>query len=64
MNFHISTSLISDFFLLNVFTLAGVKSIPEDAPAGRVLLRKEVLRLVINLSSSVGTKNHETSLLT
>ncbi|KAM7369438.1 hypothetical protein PAMP_013707 [Pampus punctatissimus] len=42
----------------------GVKSIPEDAPAGRVLLRKEVLRLVINLSSSVGTKNHETSLLT
>ncbi|XP_053195319.1 rapamycin-insensitive companion of mTOR-like [Scomber japonicus] len=42
----------------------GVKSIPEDAPAGRVLLRKEVLRLVINLSSSVGTKNHETNLLT
>nr|XP_046231656.1 rapamycin-insensitive companion of mTOR-like isoform X2 [Scatophagus argus] len=42
----------------------GVKSIPEGAPAGRVLLRKEVLRLVINLSSSVGTKNHETSLLT
>uniref|UniRef100_A0A8C7GUJ8 RPTOR independent companion of MTOR complex 2 n=1 Tax=Oncorhynchus kisutch TaxID=8019 RepID=A0A8C7GUJ8_ONCKI len=34
----------------------GVKSIPEDAPAGRVLLRKEVLRLVVNLSSSVGTK--------
>ncbi|XP_035524134.1 rapamycin-insensitive companion of mTOR-like [Morone saxatilis] len=42
----------------------GMKSIPEDAPAGRVLLRKEVLRLVINLSSSVGTKNHETNLLT
>ncbi|KAM9306697.1 rapamycin-insensitive companion of mTOR-like [Pholidichthys leucotaenia] len=42
----------------------GVKSIPEDASAGRVLLRKEVLRLIINLSSSVGTKNHETSLLT
>uniref|UniRef100_UPI0037E8DDC5 rapamycin-insensitive companion of mTOR-like n=1 Tax=Semicossyphus pulcher TaxID=241346 RepID=UPI0037E8DDC5 len=42
----------------------GVKSIPEDAPAGRVLLRKEILRLIINLSSSVGTKNHETSLLT
>ncbi|XP_071322284.1 rapamycin-insensitive companion of mTOR-like isoform X2 [Trachinotus anak] len=41
-----------------------VKSIPEDAPAGRVLLRKEVLRLIINLSSSVGTKNHEASLLT
>ncbi|XP_071770397.2 rapamycin-insensitive companion of mTOR-like [Centroberyx gerrardi] len=42
----------------------GVKSIPEDAPAGRVLLRKEVLRLVVNLSSSVGTKGNETSLLT
>ncbi|XP_041667185.1 rapamycin-insensitive companion of mTOR-like isoform X3 [Cheilinus undulatus] len=42
----------------------GVKAITEDAPAGRVLLRKEVLRLIINLSSSVGTKNHETSLLT
>ncbi|XP_034564894.1 rapamycin-insensitive companion of mTOR-like [Notolabrus celidotus] len=42
----------------------GLKSVPEDAPAGQVLLRKEVLRLIINLSSSVGTKNHETSLLT
>ncbi|XP_067106175.1 rapamycin-insensitive companion of mTOR-like [Osmerus mordax] len=42
----------------------GVKSIPEDAPTGRVLLRKEVLRLVIHLSSSVGTKGHETNLLT
>ncbi|KAK1788330.1 hypothetical protein P4O66_016775 [Electrophorus voltai] len=42
----------------------GVKTIPEDAPACRVLLRKEVLRLVVNLSSSVGTKSHETGLLT
>ncbi|KAK6322068.1 hypothetical protein J4Q44_G00068600 [Coregonus suidteri] len=42
----------------------GVKSIPEESPAGRVLLRKEVLRLVVNLSSSVGTKGHETNLLT
>ncbi|TTK94552.1 Rapamycin-insensitive companion of mTOR [Bagarius yarrelli] len=42
----------------------GVKTIPEDAPACRVLLRKEVLRLAINLSSSVGTKGHETGLLT
>ncbi|KAL0965688.1 hypothetical protein UPYG_G00284480 [Umbra pygmaea] len=42
----------------------GVKSIPEDALAGRVILRKEVLRLVVNLSSSVGTKGHETNLLT
>ncbi|XP_067087124.1 LOW QUALITY PROTEIN: rapamycin-insensitive companion of mTOR-like [Osmerus mordax] len=42
----------------------GGKGVPEDAPACRVLLRKEVLRLVINLSSSVGTKSHETGLLT
>uniref|UniRef100_A0A667WIT3 RPTOR independent companion of MTOR complex 2 n=1 Tax=Myripristis murdjan TaxID=586833 RepID=A0A667WIT3_9TELE len=40
------------------------KAIPEDTPACRVLLRKEVLRLIINLSSSVGTKGHETGLLT
>ncbi|CAJ0965597.1 unnamed protein product [Ranitomeya imitator] len=42
----------------------GGKSIPEDTPMCRILLRKEVLRLVINLSSSVGTKGHETGLLT
>ncbi|OCU02585.1 hypothetical protein XELAEV_18008346mg [Xenopus laevis] len=42
----------------------GGKSIPEDTPVCRILLRKEVLRLVINLSSSVGTKGHETGLLT
>ncbi|XP_056274171.1 rapamycin-insensitive companion of mTOR-like isoform X2 [Pseudoliparis swirei] len=40
------------------------KGISEDGPASRVLLRKEVLRLIINLSSSVGTKGHETGLLT
>uniref|UniRef100_A0A8C9YB40 RPTOR independent companion of MTOR complex 2 n=1 Tax=Sander lucioperca TaxID=283035 RepID=A0A8C9YB40_SANLU len=42
----------------------GSKAISEDGPASRVLLRKEVLRLIINLSSSVGTKGHETGLLT
>ncbi|KAG8456689.1 hypothetical protein GDO86_002466 [Hymenochirus boettgeri] len=42
----------------------GGKPIPEDTPVCRILLRKEVLRLVINLSSSVGTKGHETGLLT
>ncbi|KAL6466272.1 hypothetical protein MHYP_G00264050 [Metynnis hypsauchen] len=36
----------------------------EDGTACRVLLRKEILRLVINLSSSVGTKGNETGLLT
>uniref|UniRef100_A0A672JNX2 RPTOR independent companion of MTOR, complex 2 a n=1 Tax=Salarias fasciatus TaxID=181472 RepID=A0A672JNX2_SALFA len=44
--------------------LSGGKAISEDGPASRVLLRKEVLRLIINLSSSVGTKGHETGLLT
>ncbi|XP_077571303.1 rapamycin-insensitive companion of mTOR-like isoform X3 [Stigmatopora nigra] len=42
----------------------GGKPLSEDGPAPRVLLRKEVLRLIINLSSSVGTKGHETGLLT
>ncbi|KAF7668319.1 hypothetical protein LDENG_00018400 [Lucifuga dentata] len=42
----------------------GGKPISEDGPASRVLLRKEVLRLIIHLSSSVGTKGHETGLLT
>ncbi|XP_055488041.1 rapamycin-insensitive companion of mTOR isoform X1 [Leucoraja erinacea] len=40
------------------------KAVMDNKPACRVLLRKEVLRLVINLSSSVGTKGHETGLLT
>ncbi|XP_072527960.1 rapamycin-insensitive companion of mTOR isoform X2 [Salminus brasiliensis] len=44
--------------------LLGGKGISEDGPACRVLLRKEILRLVINLSSSVGTKGNETGLLT
>ncbi|XP_037537084.1 rapamycin-insensitive companion of mTOR [Nematolebias whitei] len=42
----------------------GGKALSEDGPASRVLLRKEILRLIINLSSSVGTKGHETGLLT
>uniref|UniRef100_A0A8C7YKJ5 RPTOR independent companion of MTOR, complex 2 a n=1 Tax=Oryzias sinensis TaxID=183150 RepID=A0A8C7YKJ5_9TELE len=48
----------------SVEVLWGGKAISEDGPASRVLLRKEVLRLIINLSSSVGTKGHETGLLT
>ncbi|MED6260656.1 hypothetical protein ATANTOWER_025512, partial [Ataeniobius toweri] len=42
----------------------GGKAISDDGPASRVLLRKEILRLIINLSSSVGTKGNETGLLT
>ena len=49
--------------LCGVFCQTG-KSISEDGPACRILLRKEVLRLIVNLSSSVGTKGHETGLLT
>ncbi|XP_020782271.2 rapamycin-insensitive companion of mTOR-like isoform X1 [Boleophthalmus pectinirostris] len=44
--------------------LDGGKSMSTDTPACRVLHRKEILRLIINLSSSVGTKNHESNLLT
>ena len=40
------------------------RALLDDAPACRPLLRKEVLRLIVNLSSSVGTKGHETGLLT
>ncbi|XP_073418744.1 rapamycin-insensitive companion of mTOR isoform X3 [Dendrobates tinctorius] len=50
--------------LVSEYSRLGGKSIPEDTPMCRILLRKEVLRLVINLSSSVGTKSHETGLLT
>uniref|UniRef100_UPI00398E897F rapamycin-insensitive companion of mTOR isoform X1 n=2 Tax=Pristiophorus japonicus TaxID=55135 RepID=UPI00398E897F len=48
----------------SVDIVIGGKPVMDDTPACRVLLRKEVLRLVINLSSSVGTKGHETGLLT
>lgn len=51
-------------YILYVCKYLGGKAISEDGPASRVLLRKEVLRLIINLSSSVGTKGHETGLLT
>ncbi|XP_076854812.1 rapamycin-insensitive companion of mTOR isoform X3 [Brachyhypopomus gauderio] len=44
--------------------LLGGKVISEDGPVCRVLLRKEIVRLVVNLSSSVATKSHETGLLT
>lgn len=35
----------------------------EDTAAGRALIRKEIMRLIINLSSSVGTKGTEQGLL-
>ncbi|KAK1806960.1 hypothetical protein P4O66_005443 [Electrophorus voltai] len=43
---------------------AGGKVISEDGPVCRVLRRKEIVRLVINLSSSVAIKSHDTGLLT
>uniref|UniRef100_A0A8C9VSS2 RPTOR independent companion of MTOR, complex 2b n=1 Tax=Scleropages formosus TaxID=113540 RepID=A0A8C9VSS2_SCLFO len=42
----------------------GAKPILEDSITSRALLRKEILRLVVNLSSCVGTKSHEAGLLT
>ena len=35
----------------------------EDTPRGRVLIRKEVLRFVVNMSSAVGMKAQEQGLL-
>ncbi|XP_018608471.1 rapamycin-insensitive companion of mTOR-like isoform X2 [Scleropages formosus] len=44
--------------------IIGAKPILEDSITSRALLRKEILRLVVNLSSCVGTKSHEAGLLT
>ncbi|XP_064626915.1 rapamycin-insensitive companion of mTOR-like isoform X2 [Lineus longissimus] len=35
----------------------------QDTPTGRSLLRKEVMRLIVNISSAVGVKSAETALL-
>ena len=35
----------------------------EDTEGGKVLIRKEVLRLIVSLSSSVGVKSSEQGLL-
>ena len=35
----------------------------EDTDAGRAMIRKEVIRLIVNLSSSVGVKSAEQGLL-
>ena len=35
----------------------------EDSEVGRNLIRKEVMRLIVNLSSSVGVKGTEKGLL-
>lgn len=42
---------------------AGSKNLDESSPRGRVLIRKEVLRLVVKLSSAVGSKSHQEGLL-
>ncbi|XP_076010230.1 rapamycin-insensitive companion of mTOR-like isoform X2 [Genypterus blacodes] len=63
-----SDAAVSQGSVCNTPTPAEVvivgKQMSEEGPASRVLLRKEVLRLIVNLSSSVGTKGHETGLLT
>ncbi|XP_041359986.1 rapamycin-insensitive companion of mTOR-like [Gigantopelta aegis] len=40
------------------------KKLSEDTPEGRTLVRKEILRLIISLCSSVGLKGSEQALLT
>ncbi|KAL3868472.1 hypothetical protein ACJMK2_041273 [Sinanodonta woodiana] len=42
---------------------SAIKKMSLDHPQGRTLLRKEMLRLVLNLSSSVGVKASEQGLL-
>ena len=46
-----------------LFFTATNKKLSLDNPVGRTLLRKEILRFVINLSSSVGVKGAEQGLL-
>ncbi|XP_070563534.1 rapamycin-insensitive companion of mTOR-like isoform X2 [Ptychodera flava] len=41
----------------------ALKKLTEDSPLGRSLIKKEVLRLVVNLSSSVAMKAQEQGLL-
>ncbi|RUS88775.1 hypothetical protein EGW08_003492, partial [Elysia chlorotica] len=41
----------------------GPKKLTEDSEAGRELVRMEVMRLIVNLGSSVGLKASETGLL-
>jgi hypothetical protein len=41
----------------------GSKILDESSPKGRVQIRKEVLRLVVKLSSAVGSKSHQEGLL-
>ncbi|GFN88091.1 rapamycin-insensitive companion of mtor [Plakobranchus ocellatus] len=41
----------------------GLKKLTEDSETGRELIRMEVMRLIVNLGSSVGLKASETGLL-
>ncbi len=51
--------------VLFIYTAAvGRPVLSEDCEEGRILIRKEVMRLIINMSSSVGVKATEQSLLT
>lgn len=53
-----------NFYNILIFYLFTAKQVmSEDTVAGRVLIRKEILRLIVNISSSVGTKNSEQALL-
>lgn len=37
--------------------------VTEDTPQGRVLVRKDIIRLVVNLASAIGCKSSEQGLL-
>ena len=47
-----------------LFIMEAPKKLSEDTPEGRMMVRKEILRLVVSLSSSVGLKGSEQALLT
>ncbi|CAH1775574.1 unnamed protein product [Owenia fusiformis] len=54
---------ITSSYTSNTSIDSNTKQMTEDSFGGRVLIRKEILRLIIILSSSVGTKSSEQGLL-
>ena len=59
------TCPLSNTVILSLASLVAARTtvMNEDTEGGKVLIRKEVLRLIVSLSSSVGVKSSEQGLL-
>lgn len=51
------------FLVVNTFHFPASKKMSEDSDVGRAIIRREIMRFITNLSSSVGTKGSEQGLL-